>query len=208
MNYRALFISDLHIGSERFRHADFFDFLDHNKTDRLYLLGDIVDTWALRTSAWTEKNTLAIKRLLSHENVFYLPGNHDKVAMLFVGSISNVKIASTFVHVAKTKKRYLLLHGDEFDFVDWATRVAARLFNAPADNNIVSGVLDFIVKKRIMREAARRGVDGVICGHSHRPHIENGAPAYLNCGDWVTNCTAIGEDQDGEFHLIRWKLGT
>jgi hypothetical protein len=27
---------------------------------------------------------------------------------------------------------------------------------------------------------------------------------YLNTGDWVESCTAIGENSDGAFELIRW----
>ncbi len=35
-------------------------------------------------------------------------------------------------------------------------------------------------------EARRLGLDGVICGHIHRPHIRtiNGV-TYINDGDWV-----------------------
>jgi hypothetical protein len=26
---------------------------------------------------------------------------------------------------------------------------------------------------------------------------------YMNCGDWVENCTALVEDLEGKFHLIK-----
>ena len=27
---------------------------------------------------------------------------------------------------------------------------------------------------------------------------------YINCGDWVESCTAIGEHPDGRFEIITW----
>jgi UDP-2,3-diacylglucosamine pyrophosphatase LpxH len=50
--------------------------------------------------------------------------------------------------------------------------------------------------------AAARGLDGIICGHIHRPHVEqiNGV-LYCNDGDWVEHCTALVEDRNGELRI-------
>jgi UDP-2,3-diacylglucosamine pyrophosphatase LpxH len=55
-------------------------------------------------------------------------------------------------------------------------------------------------------EAARLGVDGVVCGHIHRPEITklNGV-IYCNSGDWVESCSALVEHHDGVLELIRWE---
>jgi UDP-2,3-diacylglucosamine pyrophosphatase LpxH len=49
-------------------------------------------------------------------------------------------------------------------------------------------------------------VDGVVCGHIHRAAIhEDFGLAYVNCGDWVESCTAVGEHQDGRLEIIHWQ---
>jgi UDP-2,3-diacylglucosamine pyrophosphatase LpxH len=60
-------------------------------------------------------------------------------------------------------------------------------------------------EKNLAEEARRREVDGVICGHIH--HAANhdiGGVRYVNTGDWVESCTAVGETASGELELIRW----
>ena len=51
--------------------------------------------------------------------------------------------------------------------------------------------------------AARKGYDGVICGHVHVPAIKRiGEVAYMNDGDWVESCTALAEHHDGRWELL------
>ena len=45
---RALFLSDVHLGSRACRSDQFADFLRHHRADTIYLVGDIVDGWRLR----------------------------------------------------------------------------------------------------------------------------------------------------------------
>ena len=53
--------------------------------------------------------------------------------------------------------------------------------------------------------AARHGLDGVICGHIHRPEIrEVDGIRYCNDGDWVEYCSALIEDRRGRLTLLRW----
>jgi hypothetical protein len=57
----------------------------------------------------------------------------------------------------------------------------------------------------MIQYAGKIGVEGVICGHIHRPEIRQVANVmYLNCGDWVENCTALVEHYDGHIELIRY----
>jgi UDP-2,3-diacylglucosamine pyrophosphatase LpxH len=58
-------------------------------------------------------------------------------------------------------------------------------------------------EEAVAREAARRGVDGVICGHIHHPRIaEFNSVLYGNSGDWVESCTALAEEAGGRLRLI------
>ncbi|MDZ7811444.1 MAG: hypothetical protein U5L11_17105 [Arhodomonas sp.] len=58
----------------------------------------------------------------------------------------------------------------------------------------------------VAHEAQRQGVDGLICGHIHRPELTwlDGV-LYINCGDWVESITALLERHDGSLEL--WQLG-
>ena len=45
---RALFISDVHLGTRTAHAEDLLDFLKHFEADIIYLVGDIIDFWKVR----------------------------------------------------------------------------------------------------------------------------------------------------------------
>ena len=60
-------------------------------------------------------------------------------------------------------------------------------------------------EEALIQYARKNQVQGVICGHIHRPEIRQVQDVlYLNCGDWVENCTALVEDYDGRIELLRF----
>jgi UDP-2,3-diacylglucosamine pyrophosphatase LpxH len=60
----------------------------------------------------------------------------------------------------------------------------------------------------VAREAARWGVDAVICGHVHKAEMRRIAGVlYANDGDWVESCTALTESFEGELRLVAWEDG-
>ena len=169
----------------------------------------------------------------------YVPGNHDGAARQFVGlTFGGILVQREWTHVTADGRRLLVLHGDEFDGVvqlaPWLGRVGARAYELSlALNAVVSHVrermgkpywsLAAALKDRTKRAlqyvdrfeeavaalAAERGVDGVVCGHIHRPEVRtvlrDGRPVlYANCGDWVENCTALVEHVDGRLEIVRW----
>jgi UDP-2,3-diacylglucosamine pyrophosphatase LpxH len=59
--------------------------------------------------------------------------------------------------------------------------------------------------EQVTRAARQRKVDGVICGHTHKPdHRMIGPILYVNDGDWVQSETALVEEMDGTLQLLRW----
>ena len=69
----------------------------------------------------------------------------------------------------------------------------------------VSYVGDF--EAAVAREARRRGVQGVVCGHIHRAELrEIEGIVYANDGDWVESLTALVEHGDGRLELIDWSM--
>jgi UDP-2,3-diacylglucosamine pyrophosphatase LpxH len=70
----------------------------------------------------------------------------------------------------------------------------------------VQGAASFIsgFERAVARYGEALRVDGVICGHIHTPAVKRlDRVLYLNCGDWVDNCTAIVEHLDGRMELVR-----
>ena len=71
----------------------------------------------------------------------------------------------------------------------------------------VKNAVSFIgrYEEALAHEAKETGVDGVICGHIHHADMHDTyGTRYINTGDWVESCTAIVENHDGQFELIRW----
>jgi len=70
--------------------------------------------------------------------------------------------------------------------------------------NAVSYICQF--EEALAREAKRRGVDGVVCGHIHKAEIRTiDGVLYCNDGDWVESLTALVELDSGELRIVDWK---
>jgi UDP-2,3-diacylglucosamine pyrophosphatase LpxH len=67
----------------------------------------------------------------------------------------------------------------------------------------VSYVGDF--EAAVAREARKRGVQGVVCGHIHHAELrEIDGIVYANDGDWVESLTALAEHADGRLEIVDW----
>ena len=87
--------------------------------------------------------------------------------------------------------------GDQFLYRSLAGLLKHKVKNA------VQFISNF--ERVVAFEAARLGVDGVVCGHIHRPEITKlNNVIYCNCGDWVESCSALVEHHDGSLELLRW----
>ena len=123
--YRAIFISDVHLGTKDCRSDFLADFLRHTTCDSLYLVGDIVDGWRLRKSWYWDANhdeviRLILKKARSGTQVTYVPGNHDEMFRAWLGvglEVAGVKLRQDTEHVTADGRRLLVMHGDEFDSV-------------------------------------------------------------------------------------------
>lgn len=120
-HYRTVWLSDIHLGCKDCKATYLLDFLRHHTIDTLFLVGDIVDMWALsKQFHWPEPHNQLFHALLSLPNegtkVIYLPGNHDEPAQKYSNmSFGQVDIYREYIHTTATGKRLLLLHGDQFD---------------------------------------------------------------------------------------------
>jgi UDP-2,3-diacylglucosamine pyrophosphatase LpxH len=121
--YRAIWLSDIHLGTRGCK-ADFLlDFLRWNDSEFLYLVGDIVDGWRLRRSwYWTQSHNDVIQKLLRKARkgtkVTYIPGNHDEWLRDYTEiELGGVKVVDEAIHETADGRRLLIIHGDAYDGV-------------------------------------------------------------------------------------------
>ncbi len=240
LRYRAVFISDVHLGTRTAQVHALLEFLRTVEADTFYLVGDIVDFWKVRRGPhWPQAHNDVLQKLLRKvrkgSRIVFIPGNHDEGLRDFCGMhFGGIEIHRSCIHLTATGRRFIVMHGDEFDIVVRNARWLAFLgdrgyetalwLNNPLNwirrhlglgywsfsaylKNRVKKAVAFIgaYEEAVAGEARRHGADGIICGHIHYAADRHiGDIHYLNCGDWVESCTAIVESHDGEMRLIHW----
>ncbi len=206
---RALFLSDIHLGSRACRADQLLSFIKEYDAEYIFLIGDIVDFWAMSRSVyWPASHNTVVQKILKkarhHVNVFLIPGNHDEALREYVdSSFGDINVVREYVHIAADGKRYVLLHGDEYDQVTTCHRWVSILGDVSytvlvhlnrilslirrklgvsghwsladyAKRNVLRAV-SFIsdFENAVVHDVKRRGLDGVICGHIHTPAIRH-----------------------------------
>jgi UDP-2,3-diacylglucosamine pyrophosphatase LpxH len=132
-----------------------------------------------------------------------IPGNHDEALREYVGtSFGDIRLVLEHVHTAADGRRYLLIHGDEFDQVTryhrwvavlgdiayhalvrvntWLSWIRRRLgiagywsLSGYAKRKVKSAVsFIFNFEESVIRAVRERGFEGVICGHIHAATIK------------------------------------
>lgn len=217
------------------------EFMKTFECEQLYIVGDLIDGWALsRKMYWPQDHNDVIQKILrkarKNNHVTYIPGNHDEFLRAFVDNhFGNVSILYNDTYLGSDGKKYIVMHGDEFDAIinniKWLSYLGSWAYDISMKFNILvtkfrnlfglpywslSAWLKYKVKEAVnfigsyetnLSEYAKsRGVDGIICGHIHHANVRIiGDILYLNCGDWVESCTALVQHHSGEWEIIRWR---
>jgi UDP-2,3-diacylglucosamine pyrophosphatase LpxH len=238
--YRAIFLSDIHLGTRTSQAESLLEFLRKHDADTIYLVGDIIDFWRVRRGPhWPQTHNDVVQKLLRKvrkgSRIVFVPGNHDECLRDFRGMhFGGIDIVLGCIHQTATGKRYVVLHGDEFDLIvrtaKWLAFLGDRGYetalwlNNPLNwvrrhlglgywslsaflKHGVKRAVSFIsaFEDAVAAEARRQGADGIICGHIHTAADRMIGPVhYMNCGDWVESHTAIVETMEGELRLIHW----
>ncbi len=239
-HYPSIFLSDIHLGTKGCQAEKLVDFLKAHSCDRLYLVGDIVDGWRLKSGFyWPQAHNNVLRRFLTMTKngteVIYVTGNHDEFLRKYSDmQIGNLHVVDRYVHETQDGRRLLVIHGDEFDVITryhkWLAFAgdigytflleANRLVNAARSRfgygywslsawikHRVKRAVNFIseFEGAIAHQCNRLGYDGAVCGHIHHAEIsEIEGVTYMNCGDWVESCTALVENANGSFRIIKW----
>jgi len=120
---RTLFLSDIHLGTRACQAERLVELLREYPAEELYLLGDIIDFWAMsRGVAWTPAQNTVVQKVLRRarhgERVVLVPGNHDEALRGYFGTaFGDIHVVRDPVHRLADGRRFLLTHGDEYDQV-------------------------------------------------------------------------------------------
>lgn len=129
--YRAVWISDVHLGFRGCAAEFLLDFLRSVECETLYLVGDIVDIWELKRRVyWPQAHNNVIRTILGKAKqgtrVVYIPGNHDELLRDYCGmNFGNVEIRRNAMHETADGKKLFIMHGDEMDSVVKCSRFLA-----------------------------------------------------------------------------------
>lgn len=200
---RSIFISDIHLGTRACQAERLNEFMRCYEAENVFLVGDIVDFWAMKRSVvWTAAQNTFVQKILRRarhgERVVFIPGNHDEALRDYLGiAFGDIEVVGEAIHELADGRRFLLLHGDEFDQITRHHRWIAVLGDVMYDVLVrLNSILSFVrrrfgmtcywslagyakrrVKKALqfifdfedaaLRAARQRGLDGIICGHIH-----------------------------------------
>lgn len=248
---RSVFVSDLHMGYKGADIRALTAFLRAHEFDHLFLVGDVIDGWKLESRWYWSRDYSALLDLLlqlarRRVRVVAITGNHDEKLRDLLAVLARpvllrrfgLRVDERIVHRAADGRRYLVMHGDQFDgaLVRGTSKLADRLWSWLGEKALVrpraatrveggrrirwslgkaiaTNALTLIGRYQdsALRRAARDGLDGIVCGHSHVPGlVRRGGLVFANCGSWTGargaggSHTAVVETLEGGLEMVRW----
>jgi UDP-2,3-diacylglucosamine pyrophosphatase LpxH len=120
--YRTGWISDVHLGTRGSKTVALLKFLRETEFETLYIVGDLIDIWAMRRAIyWPQEHSDVIQKLLRKgrkgTEIIYILGNHDEFLNEFRGDYGSMSLQENAVHLTADGRRLLVMHGDELDTV-------------------------------------------------------------------------------------------
>lgn len=200
---RSIFLSDIHLGTKACQAERLLEFLEEHTADNIFLIGDVIDFWSMsRSMNWSKAQNQVVQKLLQRARtdtrVVLIPGNHDEMLRDYCGTVFlEIKVVHQLIHQAANGKRYLLIHGDQFDQVTqhhkWVAQLGDQAYNTLVRLNMwlswarrklgisgywsLAGYAKRKVKKALnfifdfeecaVQYARDHQVEGIICGHIH-----------------------------------------
>ena len=153
--FRAVWISDVHLGTRGCNAALLVDFLRSMECETLYLVGDIVDGWRLKKGwYWPDEHNEVVRRILklAHRGtrVVFVAGNHDEMFREFAGlTFGGVELVLEAIHETADGRRLLVTHGDSFDGVVLYARWLAFLGDQAYGLLLHANILFNAVRRRL-----------------------------------------------------------
>jgi UDP-2,3-diacylglucosamine pyrophosphatase LpxH len=220
-DYIRLVVSDTHLGSDYSKEAELLNLLTSTQYDELILAGDIIEF--LRNPEFTKTTVKLINFIQNfHGPVKYIVGNHDDAFELFVGEkIGDIEFMTEY-NFDYSGRSYRIQHGDQYEtgivkqrylirFVSSIQNIIERYFKI----NLSKWWTNKQIKKRKLKRIWdivqwNNDADVFIMGHTHNPEVliwldkHENLKTYINCGDWVDNCTYVIVEK-GQVRLRKWE---
>ena len=175
-HFKTIVMSDVHLGSKWSKAKEANRFLKYHTCDTLILCGDIID---------------GKRYYVLHGDVF----DHVTSSMRWLAKAGDVGY-SLLMWVNRLYNRRRQRRG--LPYYSVSQRIKQKVKAS------VSYISDF--EQHLVRVARQKGCDGVICGHIHQADQRMiGEMLYLNSGDWVESLTALAEDYDGTWRILRYE---
>ncbi len=137
-DFRTVWISDIHLGTKDCKAKELLEFIKHCRAKKIYLVGDIIDGWALKKRwFWPQEHNDVIQKLLRQARkgteVIFIPGNHDEFARQFCGlNFGGIQVKHDDVHVTADGKKLWVTHGDLYDnimqYARWIAFIGDRAY--------------------------------------------------------------------------------
>jgi len=209
---RTWIVSDVHLGSPFCRYREFMAFLARLPDgDALVLNGDIVDDFHDSLPREREAGLRAVRAASAVRSVMWLTGNNDRRYRLPDAPAIN------YAEEAVLAGGVLVCHGDRFEptfrrnpflvipvkAMYWAYR---RLCGRPVHPAAFAKLLRAAyraftnhVARAACEEARSRGLEAVVCGHTHMAEERTaGDVRYVNTGCWTElDCFCAVADSGG-----------
>ena len=121
MSFDAVFVSDVHLGTDRCNHQKFYKFLKEIKTKKLVLVGDIIDVQCMEKygTQWKREHTECVHQILNlakkGTEIVYVLGNHEAQIRRYTEfTHKNFLMCDEYVYKTKDGDKYLCVHGDKY----------------------------------------------------------------------------------------------
>jgi len=146
-HHRTLWLSDTHLGTKTCQVDQLLSFLKNNTCDTLYLVGDIIDGWKLKSKLyWPQSHTDVIRRILTMAKrgtrIVFVTGNHDEFLRKYSNrQYGNIELVDEACHTTADNKKLLVLHGDQFDDATNAYSYLSKFFAYSYDDLIEANII-------------------------------------------------------------------
>jgi UDP-2,3-diacylglucosamine pyrophosphatase LpxH len=146
-SYKTVFISDIHLGTKMSQADELLNFMKTFECEKIYLVGDIVDCWAMsKKTIWSQYHNDVVQKLLKRARkgteIVYIPGNHDEVMRNYCDNeFGHIIIVQEAIHIGVNGKLYLVTHGDQFDIVMRNAKWLAHLGSWAYDVSISMSIM-------------------------------------------------------------------
>lgn len=227
----TLLLSDLHLGTVATRAEAVIATLNTFWFDQIVLNGDVFESLDFTRLPKRHWKVLSRIRKLSDPDrqvtEAWVRGNHDTGIIDVMSHLVGVPVFNEY-RWEHAGRAYLAIHGDQFDSAIGSSPVATRWLGIlhsplraldPKNRHLVAWLLRRVsawrresarVQEGAIRHARKRGVQTVICGHTHvAADVVGDGIRYLNSGSWVADpCSFVTVGDEGpSLHTVRQDAG-